>query len=198
MKTVHNSDSKVTMDTGITQCVIATDLSEEKRREQEVAAERAERDAALRASEERYRQIVETAVEGIWLVDTDGRTTFANRALAEMIEYAPSDLRGQPIFDLMNEESAAAARRFLGRRRRYSELREFGFRAKSGREVWALLSISPIEDHRAGYLGAVVMVGDVSDRRKLQSQRMLSDRRSSPGTLSAGAGHVVTTRLASG
>ena len=65
VKTVLISVSKVAMDTGITQCVIATDLSEEKRREQEVAAERAERDAALRASEERYRQIVETAVEGI-------------------------------------------------------------------------------------------------------------------------------------
>ncbi|TMB35817.1 MAG: PAS domain S-box protein [Deltaproteobacteria bacterium] len=196
VKTVLISVSKVAMDTGITQCVIATDLSEEKRREQEVAAERAERDAALRASEERYRQIVETAVEGIWLVDTDGRTTFANRALAEMLEYAPSDLRGQPIFDLMNEESAAAARRFLGRRRRYSELREFGFRAKSGREVWALLSMSPIEDHRGRYLGAVVMVSDVSDRRKLQAQLMLADRMSSLGTLSAGVAHEINNPLA--
>src|SRR5204862_4881588 len=113
VKTVLISVSKVAMDTGITQCVIATDLSEEKRREQEMAAERAERDAALRASEERYRRMVETAVEGIWLVDPEGRTTFANRALTDMLEYAPSELKGQPIFDFMKEESASAARRFL-------------------------------------------------------------------------------------
>src|SRR5256885_4100121 len=86
VKTVLFSVSKVAMDTGIAQCVIATDLTEEKRREEEVAAERAERDAALRDSEERYRRIVETAVEGIWLVDSEGCTTFANRALAEMLE----------------------------------------------------------------------------------------------------------------
>src|SRR3954468_10466957 len=143
VKTVLFSVSKVAMDTGIAQCVIATDLTEQKRREQEVAAERRESDAALRDSEERYRRIVETAVEGIWLVDAEGRTTFANRALTEMLEYSPSELQGKPIFDFMNEESAAAARRFLGRRRRYGELREFAFRAKSGRELWALLSMSP-------------------------------------------------------
>src|SRR2546430_2388592 len=90
----------------------------------------------------------------------------------------------------------AAPRRFLGRRRRYSELREFGFRAKSGREVWALLSMSPIEDHRGRYLGAVVMVSDVSDRRKLQAQLMLADRMSSLGTLSAGVAHEINNPLA--
>jgi PAS domain S-box-containing protein len=195
-KTVLISVSKVAMDTGITQCVIATDLSEEKRREKEVAAERAERDAALRASEERYRRIVETAVEGIWLVDAEGRTTFANRALSDLLEYAPGELQGKPIFDFMKEESAAAARRFLGRRRRYGELREFGFRAKSGRELWALLSMSPIEGEGDTYAGAVVMVSDVSDRRKLQAQLLLADRMSSLGTLSAGVAHEINNPLA--
>jgi PAS domain S-box-containing protein len=196
VKTVLFSVSKVAMDTGITQCVIATDLTEEKRREQEMAAERAERDAALRASEERYRRMVETAVEGIWLVDPEGRTTFANRALTDMLEYAPSELKGQPIFDFMKEESASAARRFLERRRRYSELREFGLRAKSGRELWVLLSMSPIEDERGAYQGAVVMVSDVSDRRKLQAQLLLADRMSSLGTLSAGIAHEINNPLA--
>jgi PAS domain S-box-containing protein len=195
-KTVCLAVSKVAMDTGITQCVIATDLTYEKRREKEVAAERAEREAALRASEERYRRIVETAVEGIWLVDAEGRTTFANRALSDMLEYAPAELKGKPIFDFMNEESADAAQRFLGRRRRYSELREFGFRAKSGRELWALLSMSPIETERGGYQGAVVMVSDVSDRRKLQAQLLLADRMSSLGTLSAGVAHEINNPLA--
>jgi len=195
-KTVLLSVSKVAMDTGITLCVIATDLTEEKRREQEVLAERAQRDAALRASEERYRRIVETAVEGIWLVDSEGRTTFANRALSEMLEYSASDLKGKPIFDFMNGESAAAARRFLGRRRRYSELREFGFKSKTGRELWAQLSMSPIEDERGAYHGAVVMVSDVSDRRKLQAQLLLADRMSSLGTLSAGVAHEINNPLA--
>jgi PAS domain S-box-containing protein len=194
--TVQLAVSKVQMDGGVALCLIATDLTEEKRREKAVAAERAARDAALRASEERYRRIVETAVEGIWLVDAEGRTNFANGALCEMLGYTPAELQGRPIFDLMEEESAAAARRLLARRRRYREMREFSLRAKSGRALWALLSMNPIENEQQGYGGAVVMVSDVSDRRKLQAQLLLADRMSSLGTLSAGVAHEINNPLA--
>src|SRR5271157_922147 len=39
----------------------------------------------LRESEERFRRIVETALEGIWGLDPQGRTTFANARMAEML-----------------------------------------------------------------------------------------------------------------
>ncbi len=187
--------SKVQIDGSVTLCVIANDLTEEKERDRAVAAERAARDAALRASEERYRRIVETAVEGVWLVDAEGSTTFANGALSEMLGYNSATLCGRPIFDFMEEESAAAARRFLARRRRYTEMREFGLRAKNGRTLWALLSMSPIENDQGGYAGAVVMVSDVSERRKLQAQLLLADRMSSLGTLSAGVAHEINNPL---
>ena len=188
--------SKVQMEGKITLCVIATDVTDEKRREAAVAAERAQREGALRASEERYRRIVETAVEGIWLVDAEARTTFANRALSEMLGYAPDELQGRLLFDFMDAESEKAARRFLARRRRYSEMREFGLRARNGRELWAMLSMSPIEAPDGSDGGAVVMVSDVSERRKLQAQLLLADRMSSLGTLSAGVAHEINNPLA--
>jgi PAS domain-containing protein len=40
---------------------------------------------ALRASEERYRSIVETANDGIWLVDAENKTTFMNLHMAQML-----------------------------------------------------------------------------------------------------------------
>ena len=190
------SASKVEMEGKVTLCLIATDVTEEKRRDQALAAERTEREGALRESEERYRRIVETAVEGIWLVDAEGRTTFANRALSEMLGYPSAELRGRLLFDFMEAESVTAARRFLARRRRYSELREFGFRARNGRELWAVLSMSPLEDAQGRDAGAVVMVSDVSERRKLQAQLLLADRMSSLGTLSAGVAHEINNPLA--
>src|SRR5207253_4197556 len=112
------SVSRVEMDGGHVLCVIATDLTEQKHNEEALAAERAEREAALRASEARYRRIVETAVEGIWLLDTDSRTTFVNRALADMLGRSPEELHGREIYDFMDAESAQAARRFLEKRHR--------------------------------------------------------------------------------
>jgi len=40
---------------------------------------------ALRESEEKYRCIVETADEGIWMIDTEGKTTFVNQKMADML-----------------------------------------------------------------------------------------------------------------
>ena len=55
-------------------------------------------EAALRASEERfsrlfalggethYRRILETAQEGVWIIDEHNRTTFVNQAMAAMLD----------------------------------------------------------------------------------------------------------------
>ena len=188
--------SQVTIDGGAVLCVIGSDLTELKEREQALARERAERDASLRESEARYRRIVETAVEGIWLLDAEFKGTFVNRALAEMLGRSPSELRGRAIFEFMEPESGAAARRLLERRRRYSEIREFGFLRADGRELWAVLSSSPIQSDDGQNLGSVVMVSDVSERRKMQAQLLLADRMSSLGTLSAGVAHEINNPLA--
>jgi nitrogen-specific signal transduction histidine kinase len=56
--------------------------------------------------------------------------------------------------------------------------------------------MSPIENEQGEYAGAVVMVSDVSERRKLQAQLLLADRMSSLGTLSAGVAHEINNPLA--
>ncbi|CAN0475918.1 unnamed protein product, partial [Phaeothamnion confervicola] len=50
--------------------------------------------AALRASEERYRQIVETSQEGIWQIDAEGNTSFVNPKMAQMLGFEPTEMMG--------------------------------------------------------------------------------------------------------
>ena len=50
----------------------------------DVSAKRG-REVALRASEKRHREIVETANEGICIVDADNQIVFANRRLGIMV-----------------------------------------------------------------------------------------------------------------
>ena len=49
--------------------------------------ERKEAEEAFRKSESRYRRIVETANEGVWLLDSKLHTAFVNRQMADMIGY---------------------------------------------------------------------------------------------------------------
>ena len=42
---------------------------------------------ALRQSEERYRHIVDTAQEGIWIIDAEAKITYVNKRMAELLGY---------------------------------------------------------------------------------------------------------------
>lgn len=74
------------------------------------------RGAELLASQARFRRIVETAQEGIWHVDAEGRTVYANQHLATMLGYRPEELLGRSAFDLVPEEDLAQARESWSRR----------------------------------------------------------------------------------
>jgi PAS domain S-box-containing protein len=45
----------------------------------------------------KYRRLVELAHDGIWLIDSDAKTLFANTRMAEMLSRAPREMLGQPL-----------------------------------------------------------------------------------------------------
>src|SRR4029078_5070029 len=63
---------------------------------------------ALRQSEAHHRLIVELAREGIWTVDAIGRTTFANRAMADMLDTTVTEMLGGSIFHFVDHEYKGA------------------------------------------------------------------------------------------
>ena len=131
-------------------------------------------EAELRASEQRYRTIVETANEGIWALDANDRTAFVNAKMAAMLGYGVDELLGRPLTDFMDERAAAVARHNLARRRQgVAEQHDFRFRRKDGGELWAMLSASPFADDAGHYAGAIAMVTDVTAAKKAEQQLKL-------------------------
>jgi PAS domain S-box-containing protein len=59
----------------------------------------------LKDSEERYRTLITTMVEGVWLTDNRDRTIFTNKALQKMLGYSAEELKGQIITDFLAPES---------------------------------------------------------------------------------------------
>src|SRR2546427_452074 len=131
--------------------------------------ERHRAEEALRASEERYRRIVETAFEGVWIIDSNNRTTFVNHRMAEMLGYAPEEMLGRPVLTFMDHDAQAAfAANREQRQQAHQPEHEFRFRRKDGSELWALLESSPDLDAAGNYRGSLAMVTDVTERRRGQ------------------------------
>jgi PAS domain S-box-containing protein len=121
---------------------------------------------ALRESEEQYRLIVETAAEGVALLDAEGKIVFANQKLAELLGRSAEVLPGTSLVELMDEHSRAAADPRWFRRRH--EQREFAFVLPTGGLVLTAISANPILDRDGGYSGSLTMVMDVTERKRAE------------------------------
>jgi len=131
---------------------------------------------ALRESEEKYRCIVETADEGIWMIDTEGKTTFVNQKMADMLCCTAEEMIGQPLFAFMDAEGIAIAQVSLKRRREgIREQLDFKFRRRDGSDLWAMVSTNSLTDKQGRYVGALAMVADITDRKQTEAALQQSE-----------------------
>jgi PAS domain S-box-containing protein len=140
-----------------------TDITERKRVEQ-----------ALRDSEGKYRQLVDTLQEGIWAIDQDAHTTFVNPRMAEMLGYTAEEMQGKHLFEFMDERGVEIAQRGLQRRQQgIKEQHEFEFVRKDGTRLYAALETGPITDGDGNYIGALAGVQDITARKRMEAAEAL-------------------------
>ena len=144
----------------------------------------------LRASEERYRRIVETANDGIMLVDAEFRVTFYNRRLAAMFGYDDQELIGtSPGAWNEDDDTPLVHQHFHAIRAGRSREFEGQLLRKDGTPLWVRVSASQIHDGDDNYDGFLAMVSDISGLKEAE-QRL---KNAVSGTVAA-MGALVETR----
>jgi PAS domain S-box-containing protein len=73
-------------------------------------SERNRQEAALRAREVSYQKLVETAHEGIWMVDVEDRSTFVNQHMADLLGYSVEEMLGRSPSDFYFSEAGRLER----------------------------------------------------------------------------------------
>ena len=145
---------------------------------------------ALRESEERYRLIVETAAEGVWLIDEDEITTFVNPRMAEILGAPVEEIVGRSVYDYV------AAGVAPGTAANVEKLRAGG-RTQSERQlvradgtyVDALVSTSPMTTADGGHCGSLAMVTDITEHKRVQLQLEQAKQMEAIGGLAGGVAH---------
>ncbi|MDQ3031270.1 MAG: PAS domain S-box protein [Myxococcota bacterium] len=148
---------------------------------------------ALRASEEQYRQIVEATSDGVIKVDVNLEVVFVNGRLAAMLGRDPQEMIGASALVLMSAPALESASEQF--QRRPNEAVDTSLRHADGTEVAVNIAITRLIDEEGRSVGHLGVVRDVTERKKLQSQLMVSDRMASVGTLAAGVAHEINNPL---
>jgi PAS domain S-box-containing protein len=164
-----------------------THVVERELREARERAARREAEDALRESEQRYRRIIETTNEGVWIVDAASKTTYVNARMASMLGTSPRDMIGASIFDFVRDEpTVKALRQHEASAGKQTEIK---LERKDGDVTWALLDTTPIIDGNGHYEGALVMAMDVSSRKRLEEQLRQAQKMEAVGSLAGGIAH---------
>jgi len=126
---------------------------------------------ALQKSEQKYRRIVDTSGEGIWLLNQDFQTDFLNVRLARMLGYRMEEILGQPLESyLFPEDLADHALRTAARRQGMAEQYERRWRHKDGHAVWTIVSATPIFDNEHHFRGSFAMIMDITARKRVEGE----------------------------
>lgn len=157
--------AKMLKDGGI--ILFARDVTENKKIQQ-----------ALIESEKKYRQIVETAQEGIWLIDENNKTTFVNEKMCQILEYTQNEMIGKEIYSFMDVEGQRiAAKLMTNKKEGKSDKRQFKYISKSGKEVWTNVAANPFLSEAGDYKGSMAMVTDITESKKAARTLKINEKK---------------------
>jgi len=140
--------------------------------------ERKQFEEALMASERRYRSLIETANEGVWLIDTEATTIYVNERMASMLGYSADEIIGRKGLDFCYEQDRPRAiDLFYGCIIGSSQEFDFRFPCKDGSELLVLASTSPVYDTHGEIAGAMGMFTDITERKRAEEALRESERR---------------------
>jgi PAS domain S-box-containing protein len=140
-------------------------------------------------SQDHHRSIVETSLEGIWTIDLEGRTSFANERMARILRCSVEMLESSSVWDFVAPAERPVVEQQLQQRARgLGEDHEFCFVAKDGSAVHASVAACAIT-LPDGRRGALAMVRDTTEQKRLLDQLQEARRLEAVGRLAGGIAH---------
>lgn len=134
---------------------------------------RKEQELALRASEEKFRALVETTGDWIWEVDRHGVYVYASPQVQNILGYAPEEILGKSPFDLMPDEEAKRVagifQEIFAHKKYFSDLENTN-RHKDGHLVTLETSGVPIFDMAGNFYGYRGTDRDITKRKRLNAE----------------------------
>lgn len=126
---------------------------------------------ALRESEQKYRQLVENAHEGIGSIDSEGIITFVNPRMAEMLGYTVSEMSEKHASSFINIKLAEGMKKYLeSPDETLKGPYDIEFIKKDGEMIYTRIETSFIIDENGNKKGILALVADITERKKAEEE----------------------------
>jgi PAS domain S-box-containing protein len=134
--------------------------------------QRSAAEAALRESEEKFRNIIETAPDGYYEVDMDGNFTFYNDSMCKILGYSRDELAAMNQRKSMDEINASNLTNIFNKvleTRLPTKSVDWVLTNKDGSKRFVESSVSLINDPKGEPIGFGVFVRDATQRQRAEA-----------------------------
>lgn len=152
----------------------------------------------LKESEEKYRIVVEGALDGVCLIGDDFRFKYVNEKLAEIQGYSRDELIGKDLRDYIDEESRNLIMKRENQIKRGIKVSphfELNIVRKDGEKRNVEISARRIKDSK-GEANIIVILKDITEKKKMEEQLVQSEKLRALGEMASGVAHDFNNALA--
>lgn len=154
----------------------------------------------LRASERKFRGLVENAEDLIYRVDTEGRLEYMNPAARTLLGLDSDELCASrsSVLDLVYREDVPRVRAALDRTLAGETVRSFEYRMTTADRSgihWVSQTSVPLRDEAGAIVGIQGIARDITTRRELQAQMAQAERLADLGRMAANIAHEIRNPL---
>jgi PAS domain S-box-containing protein len=134
----------------------------------------------LLSSEEKYRLIVDTAREGICLLNEQKFITYVNKRLCDIIGYTAQELIGKAFTSLLSYDSTLNLNDHLDPTHSLKAyFPDTQLQSKEGTAIWTSISTNPVRSGKGELIGSLLMISNITKRKlaeeKVREQASLLD-----------------------
>ena len=160
---------------------------------------REEAEVLLRYSERKYRGLIESSIDWIWEIDTQGNFIYSSPQVEGILGYKPESLIGMSPFDLMppkeSEKIKETVMRLIASGKSISPMVNIN-RHKEGHPVILEMSGSPVLDQDGIVVSYCIIDRDITERKRFENLIIQSEKMLTVGGLAAGMAHEINNPLA--
>jgi len=139
-------------------------------------SERQRAEEQLRESEEKYKNLVELSTDMIYISGKEGNQTFMNDAAFNILEYAPEEVIGKPVLNLIHPDDRKKTwEKRMEMIERNIDVFNFENRylTKSGKEIFVLHNVRVRRDERGDVIGTQGIAHDITELKRSEEKLRL-------------------------